>query len=103
MDGGLHIPSDRGGTSTIPRRRRNREGTKRKEQKPCRTSPEERRRRKYFAEGKSKYPFPVGLETTQVVCYQQEMASVADRTRNRTPEVGPEEEDNADDTVVAGE
>ena len=44
---------------------------KRKEQKPCRTSPEERRRRKYFAEGKSKYPFPVGLETTQVVCYQQ--------------------------------
>ena len=32
-----------------------------------------------------------------------EMASVADRTRNRTPEVGPEEEDNADDTVVAGE
>ena len=28
---------------------------------------------------------------------------VADRTRNRTPEAGPEEEDNADDTVVAGE
>ena len=46
-------------------------GTKRKEQKPYRPSPEERRRRKYFAEGKSKYPFPVGLETTQVVCYQQ--------------------------------
>ena len=32
-----------------------------------------------------------------------EMASVADRTRNRTPEVGPEGEDNADNTVVAGE
>ena len=32
-----------------------------------------------------------------------EMATVADRTRNRTPEAGPEEEDNADDTVVAGE
>ena len=32
-----------------------------------------------------------------------EMASVADRTRNRTPEVGQEREDNADDTVVAGE
>ena len=32
-----------------------------------------------------------------------EMASVADRTRNRTPEVGPEEEDNTDNTVVAGE
>ena len=32
-----------------------------------------------------------------------EMATVADRTRNRTPEVGLEGEDNADDTVVAGE
>ena len=25
----------------------------------------------YCAEGKSKYPFPVGFEATQIVCYQQ--------------------------------
>ena len=56
--------------STIPRRRRNREGTERREKKPYRTSPESRRGN-YLAEGKSKYPFPVGFETTQVVCYQQ--------------------------------
>ena len=46
------------------------EGTERREQKPYRTSPESRRGN-HFAEGKSKYPFPVGFEATQIICYQQ--------------------------------
>ena len=54
----------------FPEEEGNREGTERKEQKSYRTSPESRRRN-YLTEGKSKYPFPVGFETTQVVCYQQ--------------------------------
>ena len=52
---------------------------------------------------KKKVKIPSLLDLNYPGCMlPAEMASVADRTRNRTSEVRQEGEDNADNTVVAG-